>query len=373
MAITITRKPAQFFNCTNPAIFEFTTDAATGNFNDYVSDIFISSAYTTKTAVIRSIFPNTTTRIFSVDASEFFKALQLNGFEFDFNGSKNLAIEKFNIGIKIRDGSQPDSEIFSYNDYYFDNFVFTDGLSIIDDTDILGAYSILGERLLFDSFTNPLVTNKLTFLTADTIEVCKGFDNYIPVFINELTGNTLSVVGTSTPIPDIKGVSTVLLTEPQVNVIGSLREITTTNQNINKKVFAFPFKTSCNEIVQFRFFNPKGGFSYFYCVLDSQKDDRGKTDFYDNGYFNENENKSGAVQSSSDYKNTLQFQGSKIIKLKENFQYLLRSPKVEMNLKQLNGNDVFIECEVSGSSVDQYTNFDFNLTAVIKNTQNFKL
>jgi len=52
---------------------------------------------------------------------------------------------------------------------------------------------------------------------------------------------------------------------------------------------------------------------------------------------------------------------------------LLRSPKVEMNLKQLNGNDVFIECEVTGVAAKQYRTFDFQLKAKITNSGNFKL
>ena len=372
MAITLIKTPALFFNCTSPVIFEFTTDAVIGNFDDYVCDIFISSLYTNKAAVIRNIFPNTNTKVFSVDTSEFLKALQLNGFEFNFTGSKNLSVEKFTFDLKIRDGSQPDSEIFSFNDYYFDNFIFTDGLSSVDETEVQ-YYSILGERLLFDSFTNPLVIDNLTFLTPETIEVCKGFDNYVSIFNNELTGNTVSVAGISSPVTAVSGVATYKLTDAQLEQISSLREITCSNQNPAKKLFAFPFKDSCNAIVQFRFFNVKGGFSYFYAVMGAETSDRSKVTFYERSYLNENENKSGAVQSDTDYKKQLEFKGSKIINLKENFDFLLRSPKVEMNLKQINGNDVFIECEVTGNSADRYTHFDFNLTAKINNTQNFKL
>lgn len=372
MAITLTKTPALFFNCTSPVIFEFTTDAVIGNFDDYVCDIFISSLYANKTAVIRNIFPNTHTKVFSVDTSEFLKALQLNGFEFSFDGSKNLSIEKFTFDIKIRDGSQPDSDIFSFDDYYFDNLIFTDGLDSVDAT-ATEYYSILGERLLFDKFSNNLVENKLTFLTPETIEVCKGFDNYISIFNNEMTGNTVSVAGISSPVTAVSGVATYKLTTAQLEQLTSLREINCSNQNPAKKLFAFPFKDNCNPIVQFRFFNPKGGFSYFYAAKDAQTSDRSKVTFYDRPYINENENKSGVVQSDSEYKNQIAFKGSKIIGLKENFDFLLRSPKIEMNLKQLNGNDVFIECEVLGTAADRYTHFDFTLTAKITNSQNFKL
>src|SRR6478736_9671198 len=97
--ITILKQPALFFNCTNPAIFEFTTDSIVGNPAVYVCDVVISSLYADKTAIIRNVFPNTATGVFSVDASEFFKALQLNGFEFDFAGTKNLSIEKFETSL----------------------------------------------------------------------------------------------------------------------------------------------------------------------------------------------------------------------------------------------------------------------------------
>lgn len=372
MAITLIKTPALFFNCTAPVIFEFTTDAVIGNFDDYVCDILIYSLYANKTAVIRNIFPNTQTKVFSVDTSEFLKALQLNGFEFNFAGSKNLAVEKFTLDIKIRDGSQPDSDIFSFDDYYFDNFIFTDGLNSVDNRSVQ-YYSILGERLLFDNFTNPLVIDKLTFLTPEVIEVCKGFDNYISIFNNQLSGQSVTVGGIASALAPVFGVGTYKLTNTQIDLITSLREVTSTNQNPAKKLFAFPFKDSCNPIIQFRFFNPKGGFSYFYAVKAAQTSDRSKVTFYDRAYINENENKSANVQSDSEYKNQIEFKGSKIIGLKENFDFLLRSPKVEMNLKQLNGNDVFIECEVLGNSADRYSHFDFNLSAKITNSQNFKL
>jgi len=372
MAITIIKKPATFFNCTSPAIIEFTTDATIGNFDDYVCDVFISSMYEDKSAVIRNIFPNTETKIFSVDVSEFLKSLQLHDFEFEFEGDKNQSIEKFIIDIKIRDGSIPPDTDFTFDNYYFDNVVFTDGLSVVDETEEIG-YSILGERLLFDSFSNPLVIDKLTFLTPEVIEVCKSFDNYVSIFNNEINTQTVMVGGISSAITFEKGVSTFKFTTPQLEIINSLREITCSNQNPAKKLFAFPFHENCDPVIQFRFFNNRGGFSFFYAEIDSKKSERSKVTFYDKNYFNENENKSGAVQSGSDYKNTIEFKGSKIGKLKENFDMLLRSPKVEMNMKQLNGNDLFIECNVSGSAADQFTTFDFKLKAEINNTGNFKL
>ena len=73
MAVTIIKQPAEFFNCTNPVIFEFTTDSVVGNFDDYIADIFIKSEYATKTAVIRNVFPNTVSKVFSVDTGEFLK------------------------------------------------------------------------------------------------------------------------------------------------------------------------------------------------------------------------------------------------------------------------------------------------------------
>lgn len=372
MAITLTKQPAAFFNCTGPAIFEFTTDAAVGNFDDYVCDIYIKSAYTTKTAVIRNIFPNTNTRIFTVDVAEFMKSLQLNNFEFDFTGSKNYGVEKFTLDIKIRDGSVPADDVFSFNDYYFDNLVFTDGLTSVDQTDE-AVYSILGERLIFDNYANPINAANNTFLTPKVIEICKGFDNYIPIFINERTANTITAGGVSSNIPDVKGVGYGLLSAGQLAAVNSLREITTNNQNAGRKLYAYPFVKGCAPVVQLRFFNPLGGFSYFYAEIADQTADRSKVTFYDRAFSNENENKSAAVQSDNEYKNGLAFSGSKIIGLKQNFDFLLRSPKIEMNLKEYNGNDIFIECEIVGSSADRFTNFDYKLTAKISNSGNFKL
>jgi len=372
--ITILKQPAQFFNCTNPAIFEFTTDSVVGNPADYVCDVVIKSLYADKTAIIRNVFPNTATGVFSVDASEFFKALQLNGFEFDFDGTKNLSIEKFETSLKIRDGSVPEDTSFVFDNYIFDNFVFTDGLGAVDD--LTGEYfSILGERLMFDSFTNPLVADKLTFLTPPVVEVCRGFDNYISIFNNELAGNSVTVAGISSPITAVDGVATYKFTTDQLNAIRSLRSVTTTNQNPAKTLQAYDFKneTSCDPVIQFRFPNTRGGFSFFYSKIESEQSDRAKTTFYDRRYSNENENKSPAVQADVDYKKEISLKGSKIIELKELFDMLLRAPKVEMNLKQLNGNDVFIECEVTGSQASLARTFDYTLKAKISNSGNFKL
>lgn len=372
MAITLTKGPAKFFNCTSPVIFEFTTDSEVGNFDDYVCDVIITSLWATKTAVIRNVFPNTQTKLFSVDASEFFKALQLNGFEFDFDGSKNLSVEKFTTNIKIRDGSVPNDDSFRFNNYTFDNFIFTDGLGAIDS--LTGVYfSILGERLLFDKFANPITETQLTFLTPDVIEVCAGFDNYISVFNNELIGNSVTVAGITSAIAAVDGVATYKLTASQVQAVKSLTAVTCTNQNPAKTLQAFNYRDEVNDTVQFRFINPKGGFSYFYAPIDSQSSDRSKVTFYDRNYFNEGDNKSPAVQAGSDYKNELNFKGSKIKELHELFDMMLRSPKIEMNLKQINGNDVFIECEVTGVAAKQYRTFDFQLKAKITNSGNFKL
>jgi hypothetical protein len=372
MAITLIKQPAQFFNCTSPVIFEFTTDSEVGNFDDYVCDVVIRSEWANKTAVIRNIFPNTQTKVFSVDASEFFKALQLHGFEFDFDGSKNLSVEKFTTSLKIRDGSLPSDDAFRFDNYIFDNFVFTDGLGAIDDLD--GVYfSILGERLLFDKIGSPLVADKLTFLTPEVIEVCEGFDNYISVFQNELTGNSLTVGGITSAILPVDGVATYKLTAPQVSAVKSLISVTCTNQNPAKTLQAFNYRDEVNNTVQFRFINNKGGFTYFYAPIDTNSADRSKVTFYDRNFFNENENKSPSVQSGSDYKNEITFKGSKIIQLHELFDMLLRSPKIEMNLKQINGNDFFIECEVTGTAAKQSRNFDFQLKAKITNSGNFKL
>lgn len=372
--ITLLKQPAQFFNCTSPAIFEFTTDAAIGNPADYVCDVVITSLYANKTAVIRNVFPNTSTGVFSVDASEFFKALQLNGYEFNFDGTKNLSVEKFQTSLKIRDGSVPEDDNFVFDNYIFDNFVFTDGVGAVDDLD--GEYfSILGERLLFDSFINPIVDDKLTFLTPAVIEICRGFDNYISIFVNELTGNIVTVAGLTGGITNVDGVAAYKFTDAQLDAIRSLRTVTTSNQNPDKTLQAYDFKedNSCEPVVQFRFPNNRGGFSYFYSRIDNANADRSKVSFYDRNYSNENENKSPAVQSDAEYKQELGFKGSKIRELKELFDMLLRAPKVEMNLKQLNGNDVFIECEVTGSQASMLRSFDYTLKAKITNSGNFKL
>jgi hypothetical protein len=374
MAITLIKQPAQFFNCASlsPVIFEFTTDSVVGNFDDYVCDVVITSLYAAKSAVIRNVFPNTQTKVFSVNTEEFFKALQLNDFEFDFAGTKNLSVEKFTISLKVRDGSIPEDDSFIFDNYIFDNFVFTDGLGLLDNVDV-DFYSILGERLLFDRFTNPLVVDKLTFLAPEVIEICRGFDNHLSIFTNELTANAVSVSGVTVAVTNTVGVATFKFSDAQLNAVRSLREVTCTNQNPAKKLFAIDFKEECAEVVQFRFYNPKGGFSYFYSTIDTDEADRAKTTFYDRRYSNENENRSPSAQSDVDYSNSISFKGSKIIQLKELFDMLLRSPKVEMNLERINGNVAFIECEITGTSADLHRAFDYQLKAKITNSGNFKL
>lgn len=375
MAITVTKSPALFSHCTSAQIFEFTTDAEVGNFDDYVCDVFIRSNYNDKTAVIRNVFPNTVTKVFSVDVSEFLKALQLNAFEFDFNAAaKSNAVESFQIELAIRDGSQPASELQSFNDYYFDNLIFTDGLDSID-TETVSNYSILGERLLLDKGENALAADKLTFLAADTIEVCKDFADGVSIFQNEMTGQNIGTTYVIENLPNTKGVVTHIFTELQKADINSLTEIICTNQYPDKKLFAFPFKAAdpCDKVVQFRYYNPRGGFSYFYAVASEDTSDRSKSTFYERSYTNEHEHKSPAVQASTESRTVLQFKGSKIAALKETFGHLLRSPKIEMNLSQINGNGFFVECEISGSSADRYTHFDFNIMATFKNSDTFRL
>ena len=100
---------------------------------------------------------------------------------------------------------------------------------------------------------------------------------------------------------------------------------------------------------------------------------RSKVEFFTSNYFNENENKASKVQANSEYKKTIEFSGSKIIQLKELFSDMLKAPKIEVNFKVINGNDFFIECELTGSSADRYTHFDYKLTASIDLPDNFRL
>lgn len=361
MAITIIQEPNTFFNCTDRAIIEFTTDSNLGSTDNYLADVLIKSSYSNKTAVIRNVPYNTYTKIFWVDISDFIKTLQLYDFNFNFNGTKNLSVEKFEISIKVKDGSIIDDTTYSFDDYFFDNVVFTDGISVIDSSNII-KYSILGERLMFDNNNNKLFSNSLTFLAPENIEYCNGFDNYISVFNNEMNNQSLIVNSVLSPINYTKGVSTALLP----NGINNVTEIECTNQTLNTKLFAIPYNfINCDKIVQFRFYNNKGGFSYFYSDIDSHIENRSKVTFV--------KTIDKDVQYRSEYKSELKFKGSKNIKLKELFSMLLRSPKVEINLKQINGNDFFIECDIQGSMTDTYLTYEYNLTAKIENTGNFNL
>lgn len=365
--ITILKRPGKFVNNTTAVIYEFTTDANIGNFDDYVCDVFIKSDYSTKTAIFRNVLPNRLTKIFSVNIADFLLSLQKNKFDFDFLGTKNLAIEKFTIQLNIRDGSQPAAELFSFDDYIFDNFVFTHSLSVVDTNNLEKIYSILGSRN-FDENLPLHLENKNHFASPNTIEICEKFSSTISCFTNESVSNIISVAGiTSANSNNKKGINTFVFSNLQLQSIKSLCKLTLTN--CNDFIFAYPFDATGKEVVQFRFYNSKGGFSYFYAESKSESEARSKVEFFNNNYYNENELKSTKIQSNSDYKKTIDFSGSKIIQLKDLFSELLKSPKVEVLINQ----NYFSECEVTGTSADRYTHFDYKLTIKIDGNDNFKL
>ena len=361
MAITVIKQPALFFNSTNPVIFEFTTDSVVGNYDDYLLDVVITSEWRNATATVKNIPPNTATKVFSVNLQDFFKALQLKDFNHEFDKVKNFGIEKFSTSLIIKDGSQPDDDSYLFDEYFFDDFLFTASSNQLDS--YTGEFfSMLGTKNVFDSYFNPFNPALNTILAPETIEICNGFNNYISVFQNDRNLNTVQINALFASIPGALGVGTCLLTTSQIASVKGLTQLTVNNQNTAYKCWVLPFiPTSCSSVVQFRFFNKRGGYSFFYSSIDSVNADRSKIEFYNNNYYNEKENISPTIQASSEYKKEISLKGSKNISLLELFDNLLQSPKVEVNLKEVNGNDYFIEVEVTGNLAKQRLSFDYIL------------
>ena len=361
MAITVSKQPALFFNATNPVIFEFTTDSEVGNYDDYLVDVVITSEWRNATATIKNIPPNTKTKVFSINCQEIFKALQLKDFDYDFSKNKNFGIEKFSTSLIVKNGALPDDSTYFFDGYTFDDFVFIESANQVDSyTGIF--FSMLGTKYQSDKFFNPTIPTVNTILAPNAIEVCSGFNNYLSVFQNESNLNTVNINNLFASIPEIEGVGTALLTTQQVESVKGMTLLSVNNGNAAYKHYVTNFKgIDCVPIVQFRFFNRKGGYSYFYSQIDSNNSNRSKVEFYNNSYYNENENISPQVQASAEYNNEFSFKGSKMIELQELFEDLLRSPKVEVNMKQVNGNDFFIEAELTGSKANQMLTFDYIL------------
>jgi hypothetical protein len=376
MAITVIKEPSLFLNNTNPAIFEFTDDTPLPN-EDKILDLRINSLYSNKTFLYTGIVPNITTGVFSVDISGFLLSMQKDGFNFKFNLPNNqYSIEKFKLDLIIRDSTIPVSTDIIFDEYLFGSFLFgtTDGSQLGQTTDYF--YSILGDRNFFSVKTIQLLEDKMQFLTSDYHEVCEGFQNTISIWANENATITdfTTVNGVNQFMTPVKGVIQQPISANQLATFYRTATITTTKQNQLQTTYLYKFiRLACEKVVQFRFYNKHGGYSYFYFTPVSNNSTRGKSEFYDASYRNENENTTGQVLASIDADQTMNFEGIKVIALSESFTQLLQSPKIEINLKELTGNDFFIEVEITGNKSDRFNVFEYNLSAKLSSNKNFVL
>jgi hypothetical protein len=376
MAITFSKKPLNFFNINEPAIFEFTSDADLGvNVNDLVADLELKSLWTNRRYVIKNILPNYGTGVFRVDAQGYLKSLMLDNFEYRFeNPNKKFTIENFSIGVSVHAENTSDTLGDAYvfdSGYIFDeSFIFAEEVPSDNqvDTDFFPTIGIshISEKLKIQKDIT-----KLNILSPKYAEFAEGFVNTISVFVGNLatTDKVLTVDGVTSVIPNGKGVSTAIVNDAQINKMYLPTLITTSLNNPNIPVYGISYKEGyCEDTLQFRFYNSSGGYNYFYTPKESLTASRGKSDFINNDFYNQQENRSSQIQRSVDYSEGLSLMGIKPIELQELFRDLLRSPKVEMLL-----DGRYKELKLTGQFNLRKLDFEYTLTVDIANNNQMGL
>lgn len=372
MAITFSKQPLQFFNVNEPAIFEFTSDEDLGvNPTDLVADLQLKSLYTSRMYVIKNILPNYGTGVFRIDVSDYLKALMLDAFEYSFtNPNKQYTVEHFQIGVSVH--SENGADIFA------DEYVFNSGY-IFDTTFVFAEqtpsdnttgdfYPIVGISQVSEVVKVQKDTTKLNILSPKYVEFAQDFDNTLSVFVGTLApGPTptqnVFVDGVASPIPPTLGVATVPITDAQIAKMYLPTLITTSLNNPAIPVYGIMYKPDyCERTIQLRYFTSYGGYAYFYCARNAETANRGKTDFINNNFYNQQDGYSPKRQREVDYKEQMTLTGVKQLELVETYKELLRSPKVEVLLDR-----GFVECEVSGSLTKRKFDFEFSLNVDIAN------
>lgn len=376
MAITFQKQPLNFFNVNEPAIFEFSSDADLGvNPNDLVADLELKSLWTNRRYVIKNILPNYNTGVFRVDVQGYLKSLMLDNFDYRFeNPNKQYTIENFSIGVSVHAENTSDTLGDAYvfdSGYIFDEtFVFAE--EVPSDNDVnTGFYPIIGITHFSEVAKVQNDTAKLNFLSPKYVEFCEGFINTISVFVGNLaaTDRTLTVEGSNSIIPSGKGVSTAIVNDAQINKMYLPTLLTTSLNNTNIPVYGINYKDGyCEETLQFRFYNSYGGYSYFFTSKEALSAARSKTEFVNNAFYNQQENRSSEVQRSVDYSESMNLTGVKNTLLQESFRDFLRSPKIEILL-----NGVFRECKVSGQFNLRKLDFEYTLNVDIANANQMTL
>lgn len=376
MAITFQNTPLKFFNVNEPAIFEFTSDEDLGvNPNDLVADLELKSLYTNRKYTIKNILPKYGTGVFRIDVSGYLKSLLLDNFEYDYNSSnKQYTYEKFQIGVSVHAENPADpfgDEYVFDSGYIFDTtFVFAE--LVPNDTDAADFYPIVGMSQTSEA-PRPLPRDtRIHVLGPKYMEFAEGFTNTVSLFVGQLAsepGLFVIVGDAAVPIVPIVGVSTTELTDNQISKMYLPALIDTYLANTDILVYGISYKESdCEDTLQFRYFTSYGGYAYFFTPKEALTASRGKTDFVNNDFYNQQEGKSARRQRAAEYKEQLSLSGVKQIELRETFLELLRSPKIEVLLPR-----GYTECEVTGSHNLRKMDFEYTLNVDIANENQMQL
>lgn len=376
MAITFQKQPLKYFNVNEPAIFEFTSDEDLGvNPNDLVADLLLKSLYSARTYTIKNILPKYDSGVFRIDVAGYLKSLMLDNYEFDFNSSnKQFTVEKYQIGVSIH--SENGADIFG-DEYVFDSgyifdttFVFAEQTP--NDNTSADFYPVMGISQLAEPVKVQLDEAKLNMLAPKYVEFAEGFSNTLSIFVANLAsapGRFVTVNGQVSPVPVIIGVATVVITDIQIATMYLPSLITTSLNNPAIPVYGISYKEDlCENTLQFRYYTSYGGYAYFYAPREGMTANRSKTEFINNNFYNAQELKSQRRQRSTDYNAAWPLSGIKPLELKETFQELLSSPKIEVLLPR-----GFTECEVTGNYNERELDFEYTLNVVVSNENGITL
>ena len=377
MAITFQKQPLKFFNVNEPAIFEFTSDEDLGvNPNDLVADLQIQSSYTTRRYTIKNILPKYESGVFRIDVSGYLKALMLDNFGFQFDSAnKQYTIERFSIGVAVH--AENGADVFA-DEYVFDSgyifdttFIFSEQTPNDSETND-DFYPTIGISQISEAVKPQKDLTKINHMSPKYVEFAEGFDNTLSLFVGELVtapGSTVSVGGATSAIPVITGVATAPITDTQIAKMHLPALITTSLNNPAIPIYGISYKAEdCEDTLQFRYFSSYGSYLYFYTQKEAQTGNRGKTEFINNNFYNQQDNQSTRLQREGNFTQQMSLSGIKQIELKETFLELLRSPKIEVLLPS-----GFRECEISGSFNLRKFDFEYNLTVNVANENGISL
>jgi len=376
MAITFQKQPLNFFNVSEPAIFEFTSDADLGvNPNDRVADLELKSLWTQRRYVIKNILPNFYTGVFRVDVQGFLKSLMLDNFEYRFeNPNQAFTIEAFSIGVDVRPENATDTNDAAFvfdSGYVFDeSFIFAN--TVPSDVNVnTGYFPQLGISQLSEQVQSQKDPTKMTILGPTYLEFAEGFNQTVSVFSSGLGSSDkfLTVNGSNSPIAIGDGVQLAAITQDQLDQMYLPVLMTTSFNNPQIPVYGVSYKAAeCEDTLQFRFYTSYAGYCYFYTPKEALTAGRNNSDAINNAFYNQQDGRSSEVQRSVDYAEGLALSGTKPLELQELFREMLRSPKIELLLPR-----GFTECKVTGQLNVRKLDFEYTLNVNIANVDQMGL